>query len=553
MSRKRLILGCSAGIIAVYVLLSLLPKQYEVLESRSGVLVLWKGDNLFVLEDRRLTGRAENIVERKLREASEKSSAAIVLFLFMPHSMVPLDEAGLGYHISQGTVEPVNLPAGFNMYAWSILDGELVNRTPGSSWKWNGRSFIPLSAVQERVLMEQEEATSRKSVTLDVNAPGENEHFDGYKNLEAGGWHCKPLLPLDSQLHDVILPIVLGNRDHLTITMHRAGDDPTSTSTGRLEQWSRAGSVEITMQGHSSVLAPEMQGHFKQISKSEYQRLVSQSLSANSALKYFSYFSWMWVVFLLFVSLRFHWIFQILSIFGTKKRIANNLAEGYSMPPVVPEQFPALDRGSLEECSRQIEQLGFIRLGDYSLVPTSKALVIPVFVRLFAHSRYKCFAQAQQIFPPGKAPHPFGCAITAELENDWRITVSNRKPLPGAVFLRLPQSIARSFPGAPVSELMLKFVDFREKVCADLGVRPLSNDSLENFVRLQQKTAIQNREAVKSKSLSVGLVQYYKRKLGFGMNKQQYEWLGDYPKVAMSRKAGGSFTANSTERDLKTT
>src|SRR5262249_41025279 len=144
-----------------------------------------------------------------------------------------------------------------------------------------------------------------------------------------------------------------------------------------------------------------------------------------------------------------------------KKRIVRSVPGQYSFPSAVPEQYPMLDREALDRYTRDFEGLGFTRIGDFSLAPTDPSKPIPVFLRLFSHPRQQCFAETGQVFPPGKTTMPFGCAIMSSLEDDWKVTVADRKPLPAQVLIRLPRSLSRSFPGLPVSVLFDKFVQFR--------------------------------------------------------------------------------------------
>jgi len=99
----------------------------------------------------------------------------------------------------------------------------------------------------------------------------------------------------------------------------------------------------------------------------------------------------------------------------------------------------------------------------------------------------------------------------------------------------LPRSVSRSFPGMPVAGLFEKFIQFRSQMCADLGVRPLSNATLQDYIADQQKHAALRRETVANRSLTVGLGKYYGQKFGMNQDRECYEWLGDYPKVAAER------------------
>ena len=130
---------------------------------------------------------------------------------------------------------------------------------------------------------------------------------------------------------------------------------------------------------------------------------------------------------------------------------------------------------------------------------------------------------------------PFGCAIMSSLEDDWKVTVSDRKPQAAQVLIRLPRSLSRSFPGMTVASLFERFIQFRSQVCTDLAIRSLSNANLQDYIADQQKYAALRKESVANRSLTVGLGKYYGQKFGMNQDKESYEWLGDYPKVAAER------------------
>jgi hypothetical protein len=59
--------------------------------------------------------------------------------------------------------------------------------------------------------------------------------------------------------------------------------------------------------------------------------------------------------------------------------------------------------------------------------------------------------------------------------------------------------------------------------------------TLQNYIADQQKHAALRKETVANRSLTVGLGKYYGQKFGMNQDKDCYEWLGDYPKVAAER------------------
>jgi hypothetical protein len=76
-------------------------------------------------------------------------------------------------------------------------------------------------------------------------------------------------------------------------------------------------------------------------------------------------------------------------------------------------------------------------------------------------------------------------------------------------------------------------------VCADLGLRPIADTSLAEYIRQTQGTLVEIAAAMKRKNIAVGLGQYYSRQLRLASKRSQNVWLGDYPKVAEERRVAG--------------
>lgn len=98
-------------------------------------------------------------------------------------------------------------------------------------------------------------------------------------------------------------------------------------------------------------------------------------------------------------------------------------------------------------------------------------------------------------------------------------------------------------PEATPYELLNAFLQMRTQVCQDLGVSPLKSDTLEAYVQQMQASHKDIRESVKRRSFAVGVPQVYWRKFSLLKTKQEYVWLGEYPKEAERRKQGSVMRA----------
>lgn len=102
--------------------------------------------------------------------------------------------------------------------------------------------------------------------------------------------------------------------------------------------------------------------------------------------------------------------------------------------------------------------------------------------------------------------------------------------------IRRPKALAVNMPDSSAAELLQSLLSLRQQVCSDLGISPLSDDTLEGYVARAQETAKAIRTAIAQKNFLTGMPQFYYRKLGLMRTKPEYVWLGDYPKTAEQRK-----------------
>jgi len=213
------------------------------------------------------------------------------------------------------------------------------------------------------------------------------------------------------------------------------------------------------------------------------------------------------------------------------------MPSGFSFPPATPAQFPALDAAALDRYTQAFESMGFVRLLDFSLVSNAPQ-PIPSFCRLYAHKDYHCFGEISQIFPRGKAPLPLACSIQSALQDGWTLTFSDRQPQAAGSMIRRRKAVSVSMPGTATSALLQAFVQMRNQVCQDLGISPKRDDTLEAYVAKVQRSAGEMREAVKEKNFATAVSHVYFRKLSLLKTREEYTWLGDYPKEAERRKQG---------------
>ncbi len=142
-------------------------------------------------------------------------------------------------------------------------------------------------------------------------------------------------------------------------------------------------------------------------------------------------------------------------------------------------------------------------------------------------------------------PRPLKCSIQGYLQDGWDIDFTDSKPKAESSFFQSRKIIRVNMPEAGTSELLREFLKMREQVCLDLSISSERDDTLEAYIRKVQRAADAMRETVKARNFAVGLSQVYFRKLSLLKAREEYVWLGDYPKEAERRKQGYAMVAES--------
>jgi hypothetical protein len=124
------------------------------------------------------------------------------------------------------------------------------------------------------------------------------------------------------------------------------------------------------------------------------------------------------------------------------------------------------------------------------------------------------------------------------MQDGWTLTFTDRKPIAAGSLIRRRKAISVSMPGTATSALLQAFVQMRDQVCQDLGISLMKDDTLEAYIAKVQRSAGDMREAVKEKNFATAVSHVYYRKLSLLKTREEYTWLGDYPKEAERRKQG---------------
>ena len=539
MNRNRIIftlifLGLVAAAVGGYVLM---PKQYRLGERLNQTIVFWNDQEAFFFLNTSTVGQSSNFVSEQLG----KTRYGYLLFLLPGRSQFYGYSVNAYRLLPSGELKNFALPDGATIAgSWTLHDGKLQLATVDTEYnhnngfRWDGEKFI--SVPPQPRPESQAGGTSKLSPDdLDDEEDRENGFLtaSARKSFKDAGWHYKDLSGFMQEPQST-LAVNLGQAAfNLTITnapftsTRPIRFDPIAFGTKSL-QISRS-----DQPGKEQTLWSK--NGWQAISKSEFERRAQRSAQAMRLPVNL----WIWLAVFGFAMLwRFGaWGHLLLSLLGLKGRVLKNMPTSYSFPPATPAQFPALDTAALERYTQEFESMGFIRLLDFSLVSNAPQ-PIPSFCRLYAHTRYHCFAEIGQIFPRGKAPLALACSIQSVLQDGWTLTFSDRKPLAAGSMIRRRKALSVSMPGTATSALLQAFVQMRDQVCQDLGISLMKDDTLEAYIAKVQRTAGDMREAVKEKNFATAVSHVYYRKLSLLKTREEYTWLGDYPKEAERRKQG---------------
>lgn len=538
MSRKltvALILLCLvAGAVAGY---AFLPKRYAQGERLNQTNIFWNEKEAFFFLSTSTIGKSSNFLTEKLQR-TKYSYLGMML-----DARSRFYEYGVkAYRLTpSGELQNLTLPEDATIFGnWTLEDGRLqvtpvaTNFNHHQGFRWDGEKFVPVSPQPK----PQVQGGGTKLSPDDANDDDDDRDSGlltraARQTFKDAGWHYKELTGFGNDLQSTLAM----NLGKASFNLSVESLPPPEPGSIRLDTLA-FGTKSLTIAKSELPEAKQAlwsQNGWQQISKSDFERRAKHAGTAFAP----PVTIWVWLVFLLFAMLwRFgalgHGLFTLL---GMKGRVLKNMPTSYSFPPVTPAQFPALDMAALERYTREFESMGFVRLLDFSLV-SNAANPIPSFCRLYAHTKYHCFGEIGQIFPRGKAPLPLACSIQSVLQDGWTLTFSDRKPMAAGSLLRRRKALSVSMPGTDSSALLQAFLQMRDRVCQDLGISIVREDTLEAYIAKVQRGATEMREAVKEKNFATAVSHVYYRKLALLKTKEEYTWLGDYPKEAERRKQG---------------
>jgi hypothetical protein len=514
---------------------ALMPRQYRLGQRLNQTVIFWNDNEAFFFLNTSTIGKSSNILSDKLA----RTRYGYLLFLLEGRSQFYQYSVSAYRLLPSGELQSLPLPEQATTGgSWTLNDGKLQLTTleteysHNNGFRWDGEKFISIPP------QPKPQAAGNTNLTAD-DLDDEEDREDGFlsasarKSFKDAGWHYKDLSGF-MQDPQSTLAIKLGQASFsLSITnvpLNVKGTprfDPLAFGTTSMR-------ISKSDEPHQEQALWNQAG-WQTISRSDFERHAQRSAQTTRL----PVSLWVWLaLFVLAMFWRFgSWGHLLLSVLGLKGRVLKNMPTSYSFPPATPAQFPALDTAALERYTQEFESMGFVRLLDFSLV-SNAAQPIPSFCRLYAHTRYHCFGEISQVFPRGNAPRPLACSIQSVLQDGWTVTFSDRKPMAAGSMIRRRKALSVSMPGTASSALLQAFVQMRDQVCQDLGISVIKDDTLEAYIAKVQRTAADMRDAVQEKNFATAVSHVYYRKLSLLKTREEYTWLGDYPKEAERRKQG---------------
>jgi heat shock protein HtpX len=214
-----------------------------------------------------------------------------------------------------------------------------------------------------------------------------------------------------------------------------------------------------------------------------------------------------------------------------KRRLLHSSPNRLEFVAARAEDFPALDRNTLQRHTDALEALGFTRLTDYTTRGIGQNKLAG-FGRLFAHTQHRCMAEVVQVMAGTISVTPMQCSVTSTLDDGTRLSSSNGEAKAVNYAYRLPKSLWISHPGASPEALLREHLHWRADVAAHFGAGVCEALSVESYFDAVRKYLKERRRVQLRKNMLVFLFEMDRFN-----RKPRQEWLGSYAKAATARGA----------------
>jgi len=495
------------------------PRHYMLTRSQYPDQAVWNDAELFV--NVRSTGYARS----ELRGLQSFPILRLTLSMLAGSQSAVLPGEFTIYHYAGKTLEKDTLPGraeqivpvGETMYFVASGSpsqaGSSQAPKPKQVWRWSGKGLMRVSGAELDAPLREAEAQLNR------------EDDEDAQNEPPQGWHRSSLVSTRGKSIHVALRN--GEATLRVAPLKARGERAPLFFQVTMEAAGLAAPVEL--------IDPATNGT-REISKAEFETLAAQDPTPHSQLNPLRTAQVLAEYVLILLLLFSPVLLSVFRLLRLKSRLLANLPEQASFPNAVPEQFPALDKSRLEQMTRAVEDLGFKRLLDYTMVSSMRTSTAG-FARLTANESAGCFAEINQVFSAKKTLE-LAVSFITRFDGGWQVATGPRKPNGGTWILRLGRSVWQCKPGLEPSALLQAHQQLCTNLRSDLGVGPLPARSAEDYFRDVVSRMQLRRAALKKKWLPVILFEFYLFKL-----RPHMEWKGDWPKEAIKRSGFASSAA----------
>jgi hypothetical protein len=238
------------------------------------------------------------------------------------------------------------------------------------------------------------------------------------------------------------------------------------------------------------------------------------------------------VLILMRLVIPFAGVFLVLFRFVNLKAIVmKQLKADTSFVPATVEQFSAMNRELLDAKTKELEALGFERIGEYSLVRNVQP-VVPAFMRLMVNKKEKCFAEVQQLFPPNRPATPVMIAVMSMMSEGWTLSTGMVKPKATGYIMRRPRGVSQVVLGGSAAQMVQEHLAMRSQMMAELGIWPMPDTTADGYFRAMNAMRQDRIRTVNSRS-SFGM---WADMISFKI-KPRYGWKGAWESKLPQRPA----------------
>ncbi|MEJ1933423.1 hypothetical protein WDZ92_24755 [Nostoc sp. NIES-2111] len=222
-------------------------------------------------------------------------------------------------------------------------------------------------------------------------------------------------------------------------------------------------------------------------------------------------------------------LFPLLWFLGNiKTQMLQALPNERHFKAAVVTDYPQLDLFWLQEETKDLEALGFVHLMDYKVEPGNG------FIQTFIHLQHNCFAEIRQLFTDTKNKPEKYSYMYSSLTQDWDLTTINRQVHRSDAIAYIGQhakSVRKYHPEVYLDELLEQHLSMRIQMLNDLGISVVTDISWSAYRSLGQQAIIYRKTIMRRRNLLLAMLEATLFEI-----KPKSEWLGDYAKVAVTRR-----------------